>query len=203
MSGLAQLAKMGVKGADALVDALRSAKQYVAPQDEALALAQQRAALPVEQGGLGLGPANTAMERAAAMGFDTPSYHATKVDFPSFDANKGVRKDLIFHTDDTDLLQYYGDRVLPLLANKGKTTTVNTEKFMKLINDKNLKSKYDSVFLDDVSEMGSKMSQAVSTNPDMLRSRFAAFDPWRKTAATAAAFGVAAPNLLAEELRKK
>lgn len=200
MPNFAPIVKAGAKGVDALVDALRSFKF---PQDEAMLLAQQRAALPVEKGGLGLAPTNTASERAAAMGFDTPTYHATKVDFPAFDANKGVRKDLVFHTDDTDLLQYYGDRVLPLLADKGRTATVNTEKFTKLINDKNLKNKYDSVFLDDVSEMGSKMSQAVSTNPDMLRSRFAAFDPWRKTAATAASFGVAAPDLLAEELRKK
>jgi hypothetical protein len=35
--------------------------------------------------------------------------------------------------------------------------------------------------------------------PEQLRSRFAAFDPFRKTAATAAAMGVAAPDLLAEE----
>ena len=50
---------------------------------------------------------------------------------------------------------------------------------------------------------GEKSNILATMNPDMLRSRFAAFDPWRKTAATAAAFGVAAPNLLAEELRKK
>ena len=36
-------------------------------------------------------------------------------------------------------------------------------------------------------------------NPDLVRSRFAAFDPFRKTAATAAAMGVAAPDLLAQE----
>jgi hypothetical protein len=39
----------------------------------------------------------------------------------------------------------------------------------------------------------------VTADTDQLRSRFAAFDPWRKTAATAAAFGVAAPDLLAAE----
>jgi len=37
--------------------------------------AQRNAALPVEQGGLGLPEGNTAMERAGAMGFDTPAYH--------------------------------------------------------------------------------------------------------------------------------
>jgi hypothetical protein len=45
-------------------------------------------------------------------------------------------------------------------------------------------------------------------SPDQIRSRFAAFDPLRKTAAIAAAAGVAAPDLLAadfneEELRKQ
>lgn len=44
--------------------------------------------------------------------------------------------------------------------------------------------------------------------PEQLRSRFAAFDPFRKTAAIAATMGVAAPDLLAadlneEELRKQ
>jgi hypothetical protein len=38
-------------------------------------LAQKNAALPIEQGGLGLPPNNTAMDRARAMGFDTAVYH--------------------------------------------------------------------------------------------------------------------------------
>ena len=36
-------------------------------------------------------------------------------------------------------------------------------------------------------------------NPDNIRSRFAAFDPWRRNAAIAAAMGVAAPDLLAKD----
>jgi hypothetical protein len=43
----------------------------------------------------------------------------------------------------------------------------------------------------------------VSMNPENIRSRFAAFDPWRINAATAAAMGVAAPDLLAKEPKKK
>jgi hypothetical protein len=39
-------------------------------------------------------------------------------------------------------------------------------------------------------------------DPENIRSRFAAFDPFRKDAATAAAMGVAAPDLLAEEQGK-
>ena len=40
--------------------------------------AQRNAALPVEQGGLGLPVDNTAMDRARAMGFDTPAYHTSR-----------------------------------------------------------------------------------------------------------------------------
>ena len=43
----------------------------------------------------------------------------------------------------------------------------------------------------------------ISMNPDNVRSRFAAFDPWRKTAAIAASMGVAAPDLLAKEAKEK
>jgi hypothetical protein len=39
-------------------------------------------------------------------------------------------------------------------------------------------------------------------NPDDVRSRFAAFDPWRRSAAVAAAMGVAAPDLMADEKQK-
>jgi hypothetical protein len=46
--------------------------------------AQKNAALPVEQGGLGLPPNNTAMDRARAMGFDTPAYHGSGRDFTEF-----------------------------------------------------------------------------------------------------------------------
>ena len=52
-----------------------------APFEEALNLAQQRATLPVSEGGLGLPANNTAMDRAKAMGFDTKNieYHTTDV----------------------------------------------------------------------------------------------------------------------------
>jgi hypothetical protein len=48
-----------------------------APQQAALDLAQQRAALPVEQGGLGLPAGNTAEQRAAAMGVAAPDLLAS------------------------------------------------------------------------------------------------------------------------------
>jgi len=48
-------------------------------------------------------------------------------------------------------------------------------------------------------EVEGKGSVSFIVPPENIRSRFAAFDPFRKTAATAAAMGVAAPDLLAEE----
>jgi len=57
---------------------------------KAHAIAQKNAALPVEQGGLGLPANNTAIDRAKAMGFDveTPVYHGTNSDFNSFNLDK-------------------------------------------------------------------------------------------------------------------
>lgn len=50
-----------------------------APRDEALKIAQANAAKPVSEGGLGLPPDNTAMDRAKAMGYDVDAYHGTGV----------------------------------------------------------------------------------------------------------------------------
>jgi len=56
---------------------------------ERFAIAQRNAALPIEQGGLGLRPNNTPMERARAMGYKTPAYHATTADIKEFDPQLG------------------------------------------------------------------------------------------------------------------
>jgi hypothetical protein len=197
MSGLAQLAKYGVKGADALVDALRSAKKFVAPQDEALALAQQRAALPVEKGGLGLSPTNTAAERAKAMDFDLPTYHGTNtpnisaIDMtksnPSVQYMKGF-----FTADNPQLANNFGDVVMPLMQKKGVTVLDKRAARQAGLEVPEMDTVYDKA-----------KGILVTNNADNVRSAFAAFDPFRKTAATAAAMGVAAPDLLAQELRKK
>jgi hypothetical protein len=262
MSALAQLAKMGVKGTDALVDALRSAKKFVAPQDEALALAQQRAALPIEQGGLGLPPTNTAMDRAKAMGFDTPAFHGTSADFANMNMSGGAGKTRgagAFFSNNPAMASTYaskdGGNVIPVLLKDGRNVAIEGKganwnwldaktkmKAPKLDESKAFSKPLNKVFpedfrwndalsTDDIAQWANKQGyggvnfNAVRDrgpngvfntpeaalpsditavfNPDLVRSRFAAFDPWRKTAATAAAFGVAAPNLLAEELRKK
>lgn len=58
------------------------------PQQEALDLAQRNAALPVEQGGLGLRPDNTPMERAAALGYADDGYHGSMYDIKEFNRNR-------------------------------------------------------------------------------------------------------------------
>jgi hypothetical protein len=62
----------------------------VAPQDEALRVAQQNAAKPVSEGGLGLRPDNTPEERAVAMGFDidNPMSHGTDKNIKKFKVGK-------------------------------------------------------------------------------------------------------------------
>lgn len=63
----------------------------VGPQAKALRVAQQNAAKPIEEGGLGLRPDNTPEERAAAMGFDieNPMAHGTNKSIKKFKVGKG------------------------------------------------------------------------------------------------------------------
>jgi hypothetical protein len=204
-------------------------QSFTYPQEEAMRLAQQRAALPVEQGGLGLLSNNTAVERAAAMGFDTDVLHGTAKDFPKFDMNMaGVNTRQsgdelgIFSTSKPFLANNYaeiaskggwanrtqpdGAVVYPLKANLQSPKRFDTatgfyrEADPRAANQSlgdwrnELQSQgYDSVIVRP------DLEEVVAFNPDQLRSRFAAFDPWRRTAATAAAMGVAAPDLLAQE----
>ena len=170
------------------------------PQQAALDLAQQRAALPVEQGGLGLLRSNTAEQRAKAMGFDMETYHGTNApDIRSIDVNKS-RSDVqympgFFTADNPNLAQNYGDIVMPLLQKKG--TTILDRRAAR-------QSGQEVPMLDTVYDK--EKGILVTNNPENIRSRFAAFDPFRRSAAVAATMGAAAPDLLAaqqdEEMRK-
>jgi hypothetical protein len=262
-------------------------------------LAQKRAALPVETGGLGLPKNNTAEQRAEAMGFDTPAYHSTKQDpavlLPrspassrrgtDFGVHVGVnpetangaiipqwyernmrdqatRADLpasIRGESLRDIENYYeNSQVMPLLVNTGKSLempdlgrwdspnnmlhnigspsgsypnyslkkgvkTNDPDALDELIqraikaDDKNPlfseeKDKLHKKAIEDIlgergygsiaypnTVEGSGDISLMFTDPDRIRSRFAAFDPFRRNAAVAAAMGVAAPDLLAAE----
>lgn len=87
--------------------------------EQAHLTAQRNAALPVSQGGLGLAPDNTAMDRARAMGFDVdnPVYHGTKANINSFDnsrlgqaTNAQSAKKAHFFSDSHNNSDYYSIR---------------------------------------------------------------------------------------------
>jgi len=190
---------------------------FTYPQEEALRLAQQRAALPVEQGGLGLLSNNTAAERASAMGFDlsNPQYHATDIDFTSIrPSSRGKMGAGIYSSPDVQYAEKYAPpndkRVLPLVS-KGYYADADKR---SAIFDQVREDAYannPSITSRELHDLASQEMQnrqysgfdvdkeRLTFNPEDLRSRFAAFDPFRKTAATAAAMGVAAPDLLAQQ----
>ena len=198
-------------------------------QEEAMRLAQQRAALPVEQGGLGLPADNTPMDRAKAMEFDyvrrsqrqkTPF---NDVDYAMFVEANGDYDDAL------DVVSSYGKS--QWLGRAEEDVTKYQKNIVKAIRRNDLQREYNSTAaalardanppdivdsaglwdapdlaaasieaLNDLGVKGVKTQDgAVIWDPENIRSRFAAFDPFRKTAATAAAMGVAAPNLMAQE----
>lgn len=197
------------------------------PQAEALALAQQRAALPVEQGGLGLAPTNTAAERAAAMGFESGWAHGSpKNDIAKLSPSKtGAEGPGAYATNYfPEAATYAGQRgsatSYPLMVNKSQTLNVGTSNPYKVLsanNDAELLAKLAAQEKNAIVKTQEKTPQwlidaggldmpnrehYVSMIPDNFRSTFAAFDPFRKTAAIAATMGVAAPDLLAQERNK-
>lgn len=282
------------------IEAAQAAKK--APQAEALFLAQQRAALPIEKGGLGLPANNTPLQRAKAMGIDTDAFHASKQDItgafqpgyndnlafvtksPEFankwigkgkynqrigdqaklerDAADEAYKQIKYKNMDYETLnnmqgdeftkeydrrsaiakaenaKEFGEQgspdkihstVYPVMVEANKTFdpelhmhemtdffTKNEvpEKLQDLYKTGNymmyetnpvvdyLKSKgYDSMRLRE--STGDEYPTLAVFNPETVRSKFAAFDPFRLSTATAATMGVEAPDLLAKEQNKR
>jgi len=217
------------------------------PQQAAFDLAQQRAALPVEQGGLGLPANNTAADRAKAMGFDVEAYHGTNAsDITKFDLGKSSRGEGTSVALTPENAQAYGNITYPLKVNQQKIFDPTNKDQLKelksyvekliqqqkpydkdslsfypftskkvlenLANPKTgayyLENEIISKSLKDLGYSGSigmesGQSQLKIFNPDQIRSRFAAFDPFRKDVATATAMGVALPDLLAAEKQDK
>ena len=93
--------------------------------------AQRNAALPVEQGGLGLPSGNTAMDRAGAMGFDTPAYHGRVMDdlennaIPA--AKRGGSVGHAYLNDDPNVTNAYAMTTTPTISTKN----INTAKKIK------------------------------------------------------------------------
>ena len=187
------------------------------PQSEALDLAQQRAALPLPPAGvditklpqaearkygLGLRSDNTALERANAskeadsifdMNFNNDVYHGTNnADILKFDPSLSNQHNQYmsgtFTADRPELAGNFGDIVMPLKQTNG--VGVMERRSARLAGD-------EIPTLDTIHDKNTGIW--VTNNPDNLRSRFAAFDPWRRNAAIAATMRVAAPDLLAKD----
>jgi hypothetical protein len=247
-------------------------------------LAHDRAMLPVSEHGLGLPAGNTAMDRAGAMGFDTPAYHgrvkddlinneipqairggsvgpAYLTDSPSVSSSYAMTSTPTNSSQNIKLaesIKGYSPTNYPLLVRSGRqlsnehdiydivtpaeladdlsqyTSKLDYREFddeatlKKLSNDvldnftpeysgssmpKNLSrlfgyleeapqykpdlhNKFDSLIYNDLEAGGNTI---VPFHKSDIRSRFAAFDPWRRNAAIAALTGTAAPDLMAGE----
>lgn len=260
-------------------------QRSIYPQEEALRLAQQRAALPVERGGLGLPANNTPEMRAQAMGFDVPAYHGSGVsNIEAFDPRLAGSKtgnpfdNYVWMTSSPESASSYALNpeqfsLLPevktlnqkindlskavaqaydkkdfekmgqlrsqiSVIQKQKSELYKDFEQGKLISEEStvypvvLKSGefmpyegggknwmsvnrkaideskdkgFQGVAIQNVKDnpnqtVGNIVANTFATeNPELIRSRFAAFDPFRRTAAIAATMGVAAPDLLAAE----
>jgi hypothetical protein len=191
---------------------------------EANELARKRAALPKDKGGLGLPPNNTAEQRSQAMGYDKDVYHGTNEDFTSFKGDQPV-----FATEDPEIAKLYGKNIYPLKT-RGEEMTVsdltdeghghfaeNLAKELGLfdeadqfrnsdVRERELINKLkergiDRLKITDMSDMGGVQTQhALPAGSENVRSRNAAFDPFRRSTAIATSMGVAAPDLMAEEV---
>lgn len=270
------------------------ASQY--PQQTALDLAQKRAALPIEQGGLGLPADNTPQMRARAMNYTNEMFHETsgkniedgllgfdvkRVGAAASDEqtpyamflkphgqNIGVVKNQISqmpvlvksNLTDENILRAFGNReelqnylnqfpeikqatqavrklddqmadYIDQISKKAddlyaQGKTAEAEKLLDSTNiNSNLMKEFDARtnelaalskqkitdlfksqgvgtvgLTNDTGAFGRKTITEMVLNPaENVRSRFAAFDPFRKDVATATAMGVALPDLLAAE----
>lgn len=209
------------------LDILGRAQRSPYPQQAALDLAQQRAALPVSEGGLGLPANNTPEMRAKAMGFEADFAHGSpQSNITRFEPSKtgemgsGIYATNYFPEADIYAGKEIGATTYPL---KIKTNTAyetgEENPYMKLIvnDDEQLQKALQRMgkesiiktqqpppdWLKALGTMDMPIREHfVSMNPDLLRSRFAAFDPFRKDVATATAMGVALPDLLAQPVNQ-
>tara|TARA_R110000851_G_scaffold123761_2_gene253678 strand:+ start:6343 stop:8151 length:1809 start_codon:yes stop_codon:yes gene_type:complete len=192
-----------------------------APQTEALKVAQSNAALPVEQGGLGLPANNTPMDRAKAMGFDVDAnlFHATDKDFTEFQpSTKGKLGAGVYAAPSPRYAEKYVDqnaRVMPILSrakmagNDERIDIADGIREALYAKDKDFsvqdwKNKTTTA-LKDAGYGGIDMGvERVIFDPSNIRSQFAAFDPLRKNDADLLA-GIGAGGLLAvdDETKQK
>jgi hypothetical protein len=172
---------------------------------KAHAVAQKNAALPVEQGGLGLPHDNTAMDRAAAQDWVVPGYHGTNSDIESFGNSQfqglstgaETSNGFDWFASHPDVSGKYAERaankfgttgqnVLPVLL-KSPNLVRNTNRFES--NYQGMKDtlkdapKESVVAFENLAEPYPVSTHYAVGNAPSIRSRFAAFDPLKKDSA--------------------
>lgn len=189
-------------------------------------LAQERAMLPVSEHGLGLPAGNTAMDRANVM-FPKDVYHSTDADILTMNPSAGGKLGPgVYTSDSPDYVNKYilprpnkyveGGNVMPLRI-KDNLASPDTAELARQDTShlgtppdvKNYKTYWKQQVNDELANRGYSGRtidgpiydgmENVTFNPEDIRSRFAAFDPWRRNAAIAALTGTAAPDLMAGE----
>ncbi len=198
-----------------------------APQEEALRLAQQRAALPVSEGGLGLPPNNTPMDRARAMGFESGWAHGSpRSDITELRSSRiGAQGPGAYATNYLPEASTYsqtgeGATVYPLMVRRSEA--LNT-KFNNPYDELGVNA--DDALLSELFGRGKsaivttqektpdwllragapdmpERQHFVSVRPENFRSRFAAFDPTRRNEPDLLAGALPFTALLDEENRQ-
>ena len=179
-------------------ESLNQLNKFVYPQGKALETAQRNAALPVEQGGLGLPVGNTPMDRAASMGFDinSPQFHATDKEFASFiPSSKGKLGAGVYVSPSSKYAEkYVGEnaRVLPLVSRGKMASDDESINIAESIRNKMYAEnpnfsvpdwkRQTTKAISDAGYAGREFNglESVITDPANIRSRFAAFDPMRR-----------------------
>lgn len=186
-------AEMAVKRAKTPSVEARQPTQY----ELAHKLAQERAALPIDQGGLGLPPDNTAMDRAKALGFDTKGFHATGSDIKEIDPNMIAKSDYGtigqgFYIDPSENASYSNliarinkdkspQNIMPLMFKSndlydmtgmiGPRSAEQSKQVTSNVKDAGYKGTFTTLPDGSVNEVA-------VFDPTIVRSSFAAFDPF-------------------------
>jgi hypothetical protein len=146
---------------------------------------------------------------------NNPQYHATDVDYESIRPSRtGKMGAGVYMSPSSKYAEKYvgeNSRVLPLVtrgqfANEDVAMDIAESIRQKMASQNPDFSvpewkRQTTQGISDAGYAGQSFSglESVVTNPENIRSRFAAFDPFRRTAAIAATMGVAAPDLLAAQ----
>jgi hypothetical protein len=190
-----------LKAPRAAQKAMKAAKGAPAKTEFDLAheAAQRNAALPVEEGGLGLPPDNTATDRARAMGVDSSGFHATGADIKYIDPNSVAQSDYGtigqgFYIDPSENAAYSNlvarinqakspQNIMPVMFDPSDLYDMTnllgprSAEQSKQLTENLKKAGYKGTFtrLPDGS-----MNEVAIFDPSRVRSRFAAFDPMKR-----------------------